>query len=256
MSLKVLKCVKERSDKCNVLLMGLEGWPDAGKAGSAGAGYLSYKYGIDVIYRVDPDEVFIYSVSRPYVEIVDGEVRSLTMPYLEVGITEIGDAKILLARGHEPHRLWNSLIEDFLEIVRKHDVKLVVTLGSMLDDSPQVKVSVVSSHREGIDIARSSDMGTVTYSGPCSFYTVMLRRFKDEGIRTIGLWAHIPYLEYYNVLARYSIVDWRGAALLLEKFADIAGLRIDLEEAYDKARSVESILRSAASKEEGSRYFM
>ncbi len=255
MNLKVLRCIKESSEKCNIMVVGLEGWPDAGKAASAGANYLAYKYGIELLYSVDPDEIFVYTVSRPYVDIVNGEVRTLSMPYLDIGISKIGNTNVLLVRGHEPHRYWNSLVNDFLEIIKKHNIKLVVTFGSMLDDSPSVKISVVASHKDCIDFVKDISTGTVTYRGPCSFYTVMLDKFRENNIRTIGLWAHIPYLEYYNILARYNIVDWRGTVLLLEKLSNIAGIKIDLEEAYDKARSVESLLKST-SKEEASRYFM
>jgi len=48
MSLRVLKTVKESSDKCEIMIMGFEGWPDAGRAASTSLGYIVHKYGIDV----------------------------------------------------------------------------------------------------------------------------------------------------------------------------------------------------------------
>ncbi len=256
--MEIFRKVSE-ADKCSILLLGLEGWPDAARAASAAVEYLIAKAGGELVYKADSDILYNYTVARPYVEIVNARVRRLSYPSLEIYRLSLSNIGILACRGHEPHRIWIKLLEELMEIVRTHDVKLIITFGSMLDDISEVKVSAVVSSSNDIESIKSLGIDLVHYSGPCSFYTLLVQRCSESNIRCISLWVHIPIADYYEVLARYNIVDWRATALLLEKFSSIANVEIDLTEVYHRANEVDLLVRRTRSRGEStefSKYFV
>ncbi len=239
----ILRQVKDKLETCEVMLMGLEGWLDAGKAASTCAEYIAQKYGGEQVYVAESDELFNYTVTRPFVRIQNAIVRQLAFPRFEILQVNIRGKNVLLVRGNEPHRMWQKLILELLRIADMCDTKLILTLGSMLDDISEAKVSAVVSNIEDVDYLKDLGVDTVEYAGPCSFYTPLIQKCHEVGIRGISLWAHVPYLDYYEILARYNIPDWRCSVLLLEKAVKITDINIDLTEAYEKAYEVDSLIR-------------
>jgi len=245
--------------QCSIMLLGLEGWPDAARAASTAVEYLLAKAKGELIYKADSDIIYNYTVARPHVEISDAVIRKLVYPTLEIYRLTLSNTSMLICRGHEPHRIWIKLLEELMSIIEAHSVNLVVTFGSMLDDVPEVKISAVVSSESEIESIRSLGIDLVRYSGPCSFYTPLVHKCSERGLRCISLWAHVPLVDYYEVLARYNLVDWRATAALLEKFTHIANIEIDLSEVYQRANEVELLvrrLRSGGESSELSKYLL
>lgn len=257
-SLSVLRQVKDRIEPCEVMIMGLEGWLDAGKAASTCTEYIAQKYGGEQVYVAESDELFNYTVTRPFVRIHKAVIKQLNFPRFEILQVNIKGKNILLVRGSEPHRMWKKLIIDLLKIADMCEAKLILTFGSMLDDITEIKVSAVVSNVEDIDYLKDIGVDTVEYVGPCSFYTPLIQKCHEIGLRGISLWAHVPYLDYYEILARYNMPDWRCSVALLEKAVKITNIDIDLGEAYEKAYEVDSIIRKFRSRGEAdsSKYFL
>ncbi len=236
--------------RCPILLIGLEGWPDAAHAASTAVSYILSRSECVPVYQADSDALYNYTVARPYTEIVDARVRKLAFPCFKVVKSSLQEKTLLVCHGHEPHRTWNKLIGELIEIMERHGVELVVAFGSMLDDVSEIKVSAVVSIDRDSQLVRELGVDLVQYSGPCCFYTPLVMCCSQRNIRCICLWAHVPLADYYEVLSRYNIVDWRATLALLEKFTALTEIELDLSEAYHRANEVEFLVRRVKSKDE------
>ena len=63
-----------------VLVAAFEGWNDAGEAASGVIQHLESNWNATPIAEVDPDDYYDFQVTRPLVELVDGETREITWP--------------------------------------------------------------------------------------------------------------------------------------------------------------------------------
>ena len=90
-----------------VLIAALEGWVDAGAAGTTAATQLAE--GGTLVATFDSDAIYDYRARRPTLDIRDGRPRHLDWPTLEMRATRIGDRDLVVLRGPEPDYRWREL---------------------------------------------------------------------------------------------------------------------------------------------------
>ncbi len=235
--------IKEIQCSYAIMIIGFAGYPDAAYATSSSLNYLVKKFNAEKIGEFSSDDLYNYSILRPVTSIRSGEILKIEFPSLEIFHAFNGDRDIIFIKGFEPQLKWQRFMDSITEISRKLNVKEVYTLGSFVDYSEEVKVSVVLTDKSLKSIIESLGLGLIDYQGPCSIYTPIINKLYSEGIKALSLWAHIPYRDY-AVLSRVGATDWRASSKLISSLLKVVDLKLDIKDLEEKALQVETTLRS------------
>jgi len=121
---KSAKAVKRSAP---VMVIGLEGWVNAGKVSTFLTKYLVDKLGAKKVGEIPVDEYHDYMLFRPSVTVKEGTIHSYNPPKNEVFRTKgaKGTPPFVLLLGHEPHRNWPKYAEAVLRAAKKAGVKRV-----------------------------------------------------------------------------------------------------------------------------------
>ena len=184
------------------MVIAFSGWNDAGEAATGAASHLlaswtdpSTDVVPELIAEVDPEDFYDFQVNRPMVDIDESNIRSLTWPGTQVfGLrTPALDHDFVIVRGVEPSMRWKTFAADILDLADDCEVDLVVTLGSMLADTPHTRPITVSGSGAHPDIARRLGVEISKYEGPTGILGVIQDACVRRGIDAVSLWAGIPH---------------------------------------------------------------
>jgi predicted ATP-grasp superfamily ATP-dependent carboligase len=122
-------------------------------------------------------------------------IRSLTWPGVQVfGLRNPdGERDFVLVRGVEPSMRWRSFASELLDLADDLEVELVITLGSMLADTPHTRAIPVSGTGAHPDIAARLGVEVSRYEGPTGILAVIQDGCVRRGIDAIALWAAVPH---------------------------------------------------------------
>src|SRR5690606_25726882 len=82
---------------------------DAGEAASGVIAHLESAWEAVPIAELDPDEYYDFQVTRPIVEMTDGETRGITWPTTRMSWARLPNGKdVVLLHGIEPNLRWRS----------------------------------------------------------------------------------------------------------------------------------------------------
>ncbi|MGH2748485.1 MAG: PAC2 family protein [Actinomycetota bacterium] len=214
-----------------VLIAAFRGWNDAGDAASFAAQHLGRVWKAKRVASIDPEEFYDFQAVRPQVRLVDGETREIMWPTNEFFAATLdgvpNDALILV--GTEPNVRWRSFSDVVLEVARRFEVGLVITLGALLADVPHSRPVPITGTAVDPELVRRLGLNRSRYEGPTGIVGVLHSAFADTGIDCASLWAAVPhYLAVSpNPKAALALVD--KATRLIGAAADTD----DLERAAD-----------------------
>jgi proteasome assembly chaperone (PAC2) family protein len=185
-----------------VMVIAFSGWNDAGEAASGAASHLlgcwtdpAFDVVPELIAEVDPEEFYDFQVNRPTVYVDDSSIRNLTWPGTQVFAlaTPTLSHDFIVVRGVEPSMKWKTFASDLLDLADDCEVDLVITLGSMLADTPHTRPITVSGSGAHPDIATRLGVEISKYEGPTGILGVIQDSCIRRGIDAISLWAAIPH---------------------------------------------------------------
>jgi len=185
-----------------VMVIAFSGWNDAGEAASGAASHLlgcwtdpAFDVIPELIAEVDPEEFYDFQVNRPTVYVDDSSIRNLTWPGTQVFAlaTPTLSHDFIVVRGVEPSMKWKTFASDLLDLADDCEVDLVITLGSMLADTPHTRPITVSGSGAHPDIATRLGVEISKYEGPTGILGVIQDSCIRRGIDAISLWAAIPH---------------------------------------------------------------
>jgi len=185
-----------------VMVIAFSGWNDAGEAATGAVSHLlsswtdpSTDVVPELIADVDPEDFYDFQVNRPMVEVDDSSIRSLTWPGTQVFGLRTPDLKhdFVVVRGVEPSMKWKTFAADILDLADDLEVDMVITLGSMLADTPHTRPITVSGSGAHPDISRRLGVEISKYEGPTGILGVLQDACVRRGIDAISLWAAIPH---------------------------------------------------------------
>jgi len=185
-----------------VMVIAFSGWNDAGEAASGAASHLlgcwtdpEFNVVPELIAEVDPQEFYDFQVNRPTVYVDDSSIRNLTWPGTQVFAlaTPTLSHDFIVVRGVEPSMKWKTFSSDLLDLADDCEVDLVITLGSMLADTPHTRPITVSGSGAHPDIATRLGVEISKYEGPTGILGVIQDSCIRRGIDAISLWAAIPH---------------------------------------------------------------
>lgn len=185
-----------------VMVIAFSGWNDAGEAASGAASHLlgcwtdpEFDVVPELIAEVDSEEFYDFQVNRPMVYVDESSIRNLTWPGTQVFAlaTRSLDNDFIVVRGVEPSMKWKTFASDLLDLADDCEVDLVITLGSMLADTPHTRPITVSGSGAHPDIAKRLGVEISKYEGPTGILGVIQDACIRRGIDAISLWAAIPH---------------------------------------------------------------
>jgi proteasome assembly chaperone (PAC2) family protein len=178
-----------------VLVAAFEGWNDAGDAASTAVEHLQLTWDATPLVDVDPDDYYDFQVTRPTVRLVDGVTRRVEWPTTRLSTCRPpGSSRdIVLVHGIEPNMRWRKFCAELLEHIERLGVTTVVTLGSMLADTPHTRpVPVTGTAYDAASAARFG-LERSRYQGPTGIVGVLQDACVQAGIPAISLWAAVPH---------------------------------------------------------------
>ena len=176
-----------------VMVAALEGWVDAGAAGTTAAAQLAD--GGTVIATFDADAIYDYRARRPTLDIVDGRPLTLEWPTLTLTAKTVGERELLVLTGPEPDYRWRELATDVVELAKRLNVASWASLGAIPAAVP---------HTRPVPILATASADGLLPSGirqgpdgllrvPSAALSVFELTASASGVPAVGLFAQVPH---------------------------------------------------------------
>ncbi len=218
-----------------VLVIGLEGWIDAGLGATTAMNTLLNTIHTEVLATFDTEYFIDQRARRPLARIVNGVTTELTWPEVQLRYGRDGDgADILFLVGPEPDFHWSDFVEVVTDAAGRFDVRLVVGLGAFPAPTPHTRPVRVIATAPQASAHLLPLVGTVTgeLEVPAGISAALELGFAEVDMDVLTLWARVPH---YVASMPYP----QAAAALIEGLARIGGLTLDashLRASADEAR--------------------
>ncbi|MCW4019630.1 MAG: PAC2 family protein [Candidatus Bathyarchaeota archaeon] len=216
------------------MVVGLEGWGNAGKVSTFTVKYLADKLGAKKLGEIPPESFHSYLIQRPVVAIKEGIILSYIPPKNDLFYwrDKEGKADLVLLLGYEPHHNWPRYTEAVLRVAEETGVNRIYTIGGFLADvSHKSEIPITSSTNNKKIVAELKNVGLelTNYSGPTTVYSEILWRSKKRELDVVSIWAAVPmYVGGIYPKAAYRI---------LEKLTRLIGIDLDLTDLKKKAET-------------------
>jgi proteasome assembly chaperone (PAC2) family protein len=208
-----------------VMVAAFRGWNDAGDAASFAATHLGRVWSADKLASIDPEDFYDFQAVRPQVKLVDGLTREITWPANEFRAARLSDIShdVILLVGTEPSTHWRTFTGVVVDMARRHDVKLVVTLGALLADVPHSRPVHITGTAVDQELVKSLGLQRSRYEGPTGIVGVLHDALARSGVASASLWAAVPH--YLAVTP-----NPKAALALVAKTTELIGVAADTEE--------------------------
>lgn len=214
-----------------ILLTAFAGWNDAAESATLAARFLSQRWSGRRIAHILPEEFFHFGLTRPEVRFREGSqtVREVHWPANEFFVTQEPSLPrdLIVGIGIEPHLKWQTFCGHILEVARRAQVTLVITLGALLADVPHTRPIRVTGVATDPELTTRLRTSSTRYEGPTGIVGVLNDACRRAGLPVASLWANVPHYvsEVSNPHAILALL--RRVLEFLECPADLA----ELEEA-------------------------
>jgi proteasome assembly chaperone (PAC2) family protein len=228
-----------------VLLLGLDGFVDAGNATQIALAALREGQEPRVVARFDVDQLIDYRSRRPALQFDTDHWSGYYTPALEmVALSDTGRTDYLLLSGPEPDSQWERFIAAVEQLVRRFRVRLVIGLASIPLAVPHTRPIGVTVHGTRSELTEGHQAWFTTAEVPGSAANLLEYRFGERGLDAMGFAAHVPHY-----LAR---LDYPQAArVLLDHVGLAAGLFLPTESLSKAAQRTDAeIAEQVAESEE------
>ena len=158
-----------------VVVLAFEGWNDAGEAATGVIDHLLEVWDADWLGELDPEEYYDFQVNRPEASFDDSGARHIVFPTTRVFLLKPPHhgRSIVVLRGIEPNNKWRSFSQEILAILRELDATLIVTLGSMLAETPHTRPIPVNATGSSPDVNARFGLEESRYEGPTGIVGVI-----------------------------------------------------------------------------------
>ena len=185
-----------------VMVIAFSGWNDAAEAASGAVEHLLSGWRDknddvipELIANVESEDFYDFQVNRPVVTIDESQIRSITWPSTQVFGMAIPSMKrdLVIVTGVEPSMKWKSFTSDLLDLADDLEVSLIVSLGSLLADTPHTRPITVTATGSHPSIANRLGVSVSKYEGPTGILGIIQDGCMRRGIDAISLWAAVPH---------------------------------------------------------------
>ena len=185
-----------------VMILAFTGWNDAAEGASGAVEHLLSAWREkdddvvpELIAEVNAEEFYDFQVNRPHISIDDSSIRSIRWPGTQVFglIVPMMKRDLVIVTGVEPSMRWKSFTADLLDLADDLEVSLVITLGSLLADSPHTRPITVTGTSAHPNMASRLGVSVSKYEGPTGILGIIQDGCTRRGIDAISLWAAVPH---------------------------------------------------------------
>jgi proteasome assembly chaperone (PAC2) family protein len=177
-----------------VLVAAFEGWNDAAEGATSVIDHLLSLYEGESFAELDPEDYYDFQVNRPLVSVGERGVRTIRWPSTEAFALSIPDGPdMVLVRGIEPSMRWRTFISEIVGLAFELDVDRVITLGSLLADTPHTRPVPITAVMSDPSIAVRMGLDLARYEGPTGIVGALTEGFTRAGIDTLSFWAAVPH---------------------------------------------------------------
>jgi len=213
-----------------VLVIGLDGWIDAGFAANTAIGHLREVMETTLVATWDADVLVDHRSRRPAMHLVEGVNTGMTWPAIELRHGRDPDGRdILLLVGAEPDVRWRRFSADVVALAKELGVRLAVGFGAYPAPVPHTRQSRLATTATSAELALQAGQIRSTLDVPSGAMAAIERACADADLPATGLWAQVPH--YVSAMPYPD-----AAASLVDGLAALAGLRLDASPLREAAR--------------------
>ena len=211
-----------------IMIMAFSGWNDAAESATTAARYLTQLWPSHQFATIDPEEFYHFGLSRPMVRFKEGSEheREVIWPATEFSLSQpvALDSDLVVGVATEPHLKWRTYCAAVLDLARRCDVALVLTLGALLAEVAHSHPVRLSGGAYDPELAARLGIRPTRYEGPTGIVGVLNTLCRQEGIPTASLWANVPHYVSGIENPKAALALVRRVLLLLNADADLSDL--------------------------------
>jgi hypothetical protein len=217
-----------------VLVVALDGWVDAGMAGSTAMTGLLESIDTRTYAVFDSEELIDQRARRPRLLVANGMNEGVTWPEanIKVGVDRLGSGVAILS-GPEPDFRWRSFASAVAEVAEGMGTRLMVGFGGFPAAAPHTRPVRLASTATTPELAAQIGFVTGAIEVPAGIEAVLELELARSGIPAVGLWARVPH---YVAAMPFPA----AAVVLLDGLASVSGLVIDSDMLADAAEAAKS----------------
>ncbi len=223
-----------------VMILAFSGWNDAAEAATTAARFLTGAWQAEKFAEIDPEEFFHFGLSRPYVRFKAGSQteREVIWPTTDFSLAQSPPLPrdVIIGVSAEPHLRWKTYCGAVLELARRCEVSLVLTLGALLSAVPHTKPVRLAGGASDPELAARFGIKPTRYEGPTGIVGVMNTMCREAGVPAASLWANVPH--YIT-----GIVNPKAALALVERVLAFLPAEVDVSDLAEGARQFDDNLR-------------
>jgi len=211
-----------------VLIAAFEGWNDAADAATTAVRYLGDHWGTRRFARLDPEDFYDFTSTRPQVRLVDGITREIVWPENELAAAALpgADRDVIVLLGTEPGLHWRTFCTEVVGAAQELGVEMMVTVGALLADVPHTRPVRVTGTAADADLVRRLGLQRSRYEGPTGIVGVLHDAFSKAGVPSASLWAAVPHYVAATPSPKAALALVQQAAELLSTSVPTTELEI------------------------------
>src|SRR4029434_8861718 len=103
------------------------------------------------------------------------------------------DRDLIVGVATEPHLRWRTYCGAVLDLARRVQASLVLTLGALLAEVPHTRPVRLVGGTQDPALATKLRIRSSGYEGPTGIVGVLNTICRDAGMPTASLWANVPH---------------------------------------------------------------
>ena len=222
-----------------ILILAFSGWNDAAESATTAARYLGQIWPSEPLATIDPEEFYHFGLSRPQVRFKAGSrnEREIIWPSTDFVISRSTalDHDLIVGVASEPHLKWRTYCGAVLDLARRVDASLVLTLGALLAEVPHTRPVRLAGGTQDPALATRLGIRPSRYEGPTGIVGVLNILCREAGMPTASLWANVPH--YVS-----GVENPKAALALVRRVLPLLGAEADLSDLIEATQQFEKNL--------------
>src|SRR5688572_1789473 len=230
-----------------ILIAAFSGWNDAAEAATTAARYLATTFQAEKFAEIDPEEFYHFGLSRPYVRFKNESEteREIVWPATEFSIAQAAalPRDLVVGVAIEPHLKWKTYCNAVIDLARRCEATLVLTLGALLAEVPHTRPVRLVGGASDPELAARLGLKPTRYEGPTGIVGVLNTMCREQGLATASLWANVPH--YIS-----GIENPKASLALVKRVLALINASADLTDLDDAVRQFDQNLTEIVAQNE------
>jgi proteasome assembly chaperone (PAC2) family protein len=171
--------------------------------------------------------------------------REIVWPATEFSIAQSPeiDRDLIVSVATEPHLRWKTYCGAIVELARRCEATLVLTLGALLAEVPHTRPVRLSGGASDPELGKLLGVKPTRYEGPTGIVGVLNTLCRERGMATASVWANVPH--YIS-----GIENPKAALALVRRVLQLLNASVDLTDLEDAGRQFDQNLTEIVAQNE------